>query len=122
MNTGPLGSELTKEPFRWDQRLFAIVLALPAIASSAVTIGNANSTAGTVLGDAPANQFIPAAIDQPITAMCDVTGGKLKYFRIQISFSFIYLNSRTLLFNYISKNSSPMFGVSCTKNSNWCCC
>ncbi|CAF5172746.1 unnamed protein product, partial [Rotaria sp. Silwood1] len=39
MNTGPLGSELTKEPFRWDQRLFAIVLALPATASSIVLAG-----------------------------------------------------------------------------------
>lgn len=77
MNTGPLGSELTKEPFRWDQRLFAIVLALPATASSAASIGNPATSTGIGLADAPANQFIPAAIDQPITAMCDVTGGKI---------------------------------------------
>jgi hypothetical protein len=76
MNTGPLGSELTKEPFRWDQRLFAIVLALPANASSIIQAGNPIGTIGTSIGDAPTNQFIPAAIDQPITAMCDVTGGK----------------------------------------------
>ena len=25
------GSELTKEPFRWDQRLFSLVLRIPAI-------------------------------------------------------------------------------------------
>ncbi len=79
MNTGPLGSELTKEPFRWDQRLFAIVLALPANASSIVQTGNpTNPTVVSLGSDVPANQFIPAAIDQPITAMCDVTGGKLK--------------------------------------------
>jgi len=79
MNTGPLGSELTKEPFRWDQRLFAIVLALPANASSIVQAGNLSNPTVIGLGsDAPANQFIPAAIDQPITAMCDVTGGKFK--------------------------------------------
>jgi hypothetical protein len=76
MNTGPIGSELTKEPFRWDQRLFAIVLALPANASYiAQTVNPANPTS-IGIGDIPANQFIPAAIDQPITAMCDVTGGK----------------------------------------------
>jgi hypothetical protein len=80
MNTGPIGSELTKEPFRWDQRLFAIVLALPANASSAAQAGNAANPITTTLGDVPANQFIPAAIDQPITAMCDVTGGKIKLF------------------------------------------
>ena len=76
MNTGPLGSELTKEPFRWDQRLFAIVLALSANALSAAQLGNPINPTTTSFGDAPANQFIPAAIDQPITAMCDVTGGK----------------------------------------------
>ncbi|CAF2136630.1 unnamed protein product [Rotaria magnacalcarata] len=76
MNTGPLGSELTKEPFRWDQRLFAIVLALSATASSLVSLGNPNNAAVTGLTDIQANQFIPAAIDQPITAMCDVTGGR----------------------------------------------
>ncbi|CAF4633942.1 unnamed protein product, partial [Rotaria magnacalcarata] len=70
----PLGSELTKEPFRWDQRLFAIVLALSATASPLVSLGNPNNAAVTGLTDIQANQFIPAAIDQPITAMCDVTG------------------------------------------------
>ena len=77
MNIGPLGSELTKEPFRWDQRLFAIVLALSANASSITqtAISGNPSTIG-LANDVPTNQFIPAAIDQPITAMCDVTGGK----------------------------------------------
>lgn len=75
MNNGPFGSELTREPFRWDQRLFAIVLALAANA----TLNNQTGIGGTVPAgvgpDAPANQFIPPAMDQPITAMCDVTGG-----------------------------------------------
>lgn len=74
MNTGPFGSELTKEPFRWDQRLFAIVLALPANASSINPTGNPTNPINAA-GDTPANQFIPAAVDQPISAMCDVTGG-----------------------------------------------
>lgn len=77
MNTGPFGSELTKEPFRWDQRLFAIVLALPSNASAINAMGNpANPTGIGSVGDTPSNQFIPAAVDQPISAMCDVTGGK----------------------------------------------
>jgi hypothetical protein len=76
MNTGPIGSELTKEPFRWDQRLFAIVLALPANASSANQAILASTMAGNTMGEIPSNQFIPTAIDQPITAMCDVTGGQ----------------------------------------------
>ncbi|CAF0859992.1 unnamed protein product [Didymodactylos carnosus] len=60
MNTGPVGSELTKEPFRWDQRLFAVVLGL---GSQPIT-------------DQLGNQFIPQAIECPINAMCDVTGGR----------------------------------------------
>ena len=54
------GSELTKEPFRWDQRLFSLVLRLsgtPAI----------ERDTGLVPSDA-----------SPIDAMCEVTGGKEK--------------------------------------------
>ncbi len=91
MNTGPLGSELTKEPFRWDQRLFAIVLALSANASSVTQTGNPSNPIGVGIGgDAPANQFIPAAIDQPITAMCDVTGGKLNSILLNTKKNLIY--------------------------------
>ncbi|OCT95975.1 hypothetical protein XELAEV_18013667mg [Xenopus laevis] len=53
------GSELTKEPFRWDQRLFALVLRLP--------------------GASLVEQEQPPAVqfdESPITAMCDVTGGR----------------------------------------------
>lgn len=52
------GSELTREPFRWDQRLFALVLRLagtPAI----------ERDSGLVPSDA-----------SPIDAMCEVTGGR----------------------------------------------
>lgn len=76
MNTGPFGSELTREPFRWDQRLFAIVLALPAQASSATQTTIVPNTSGSAANDTSANQFIPPASDQPVTAMCDVTGGR----------------------------------------------
>ena len=56
-NTVP-GSELTKEPFRWDQRLFSVVLRLPATPPA-----DNQST------------FIPSAEDAPIDCMCEVTGG-----------------------------------------------
>ncbi|EFA02055.1 integrator complex subunit 6 [Tribolium castaneum] len=52
------GSELTREPFRWDQRLFALVLRLtgtPAI----------ERDTGLVPSDS-----------SPIDAMCEVTGGR----------------------------------------------
>uniref|UniRef100_A0A8D3E8J0 Integrator complex subunit 6 n=1 Tax=Scophthalmus maximus TaxID=52904 RepID=A0A8D3E8J0_SCOMX len=56
--TTPLpGSELTKEPFRWDQRLFALVLRIA---------GNA-SVEPEPLGGVPPD-------DSPITPMCEVTG------------------------------------------------
>ena len=54
------GSELTKEPFRWDQRLFGLVLRMPAT---------------PMLEVAP--NYIPSAEDSPIDAMCEVTGGKI---------------------------------------------
>ncbi|XP_064638509.1 integrator complex subunit 6-like [Lineus longissimus] len=59
MHTPVPGSELTKEPFRWDQRLFGVVLKLP--------------------GTQPYEQcqtFIPSAEDSPLDMMCEVTGGR----------------------------------------------
>ncbi|XP_068602308.1 integrator complex subunit 6 [Brachionichthys hirsutus] len=58
--TTPLpGSELTKEPFRWDQRLFALVL----------RITGSTSVEPEPLGGVPPD-------DSPITPMCEVTGGR----------------------------------------------
>ncbi|KAI9518749.1 Integrator complex subunit 6 [Dissostichus eleginoides] len=58
--TTPLpGSELTKEPFRWDQRLFALVLRIPGHASVE-----------------PEPQGGVPPDDSPITPMCEVTGGR----------------------------------------------
>uniref|UniRef100_A0A5S6QFS1 VWFA domain-containing protein n=1 Tax=Trichuris muris TaxID=70415 RepID=A0A5S6QFS1_TRIMR len=55
-----VGNELVNEPFRWDQRIFAIVLRMSA--------------------DSPVNQQqTPGIIEPdggPIDAMCDVTGGR----------------------------------------------
>lgn len=62
MNCPIPGSELTREPFRWDQRLFSLVLRLagtPAV----------ERDTGLVPSDS-----------SPIDAMCEVTGGKNEFF------------------------------------------
>ena len=119
MNTGPLGSELTKEPFRWDQRLFAIVLALPANASSAAQAGAAGLAAAAGMGDLPTNQFIPAAIDQPITAMCDVTGGPYDKSRAHRKHG---SSSRPILSDLFATSAPSMSRVTGAENSNRCRC
>lgn len=53
------GSELTKEPFRWDQRLFSLVLRL----------------AGTPPLEREPSAMVPSDLS-PIDAMCEVTGGR----------------------------------------------
>ncbi|XP_078732239.1 LOW QUALITY PROTEIN: integrator complex subunit 6 [Lampetra fluviatilis] len=60
------GSELTKEPFRWDERLFALVLRQPGSTASEPE----------QLGSVPLD-------DSPITPMCDVTGGRSYCVRTQ---------------------------------------
>jgi integrator complex subunit 6 len=52
------GSELTREPFRWDQRLFALVLRMAGTPS-------VERDTGLVPSD-----------NSPIDAMCEVTGGR----------------------------------------------
>ena len=62
MNTNSPGAEFTIEPFRWDQRLFSIVLRL----------------SGKYNIDPPINGSITVPCDDsPINAMCEVTGGKV---------------------------------------------
>ncbi|KAM4796933.1 integrator complex subunit 6 [Rhinophrynus dorsalis] len=59
LNSPLPGSELTKEPFRWDQRLFALVLRLPGATS------------------VEQEQNASVQLDESsITPMCDVTGGR----------------------------------------------
>eukprot|EP00794_Sanderia_malayensis_P011193 gene11193-12367_t len=55
------GSELTKEPFRWDQRMFGLILRIPGTAAG--------------LNEKIAPMSFNAD-DAPITAMCNVTGGR----------------------------------------------
>ncbi|KFQ21594.1 Integrator complex subunit 6, partial [Merops nubicus] len=59
LNSPLPGSELTKEPFRWDQRLFALVLRLPGI-----TAPESEQMSGVPVDDSA------------ITPMCEVTGGR----------------------------------------------
>ncbi|NXJ38236.1 INT6 protein, partial [Ciconia maguari] len=59
LNSPLPGSELTKEPFRWDQRLFALVLRLPGI-----TAPESEQMTGVPVDDSA------------ITPMCEVTGGE----------------------------------------------
>lgn len=63
LNSPLPGSELTKEPFRWDQRLFALVLRLPGAASAEPE----------QLGSVPTDE-------SAITQMCEVTGGNWMLF------------------------------------------
>ncbi|XP_039622134.1 integrator complex subunit 6 [Polypterus senegalus] len=66
LNSPLPGSELTKEPFRWDQRLFALVLRLPG----------ASSPEPEQLGSVPTDE-------SAITQMCEVTGGRSYCVRTQ---------------------------------------
>nr|XP_038956478.1 integrator complex subunit 6-like isoform X3 [Rattus norvegicus] len=66
LNSPLPGSELTKEPFRWDQRLFALVLRLPGVASPEPE----------QLGSVPSDE-------SAITQMCEVTGGRSYCVRTQ---------------------------------------
>ncbi|KAM8752250.1 integrator complex subunit 6-like isoform 4-T4 [Rhynchonycteris naso] len=66
LNSPLPGSELTKEPFRWDQRLFALVLRLPGLASTELE----------QLGSVPTDE-------SAITQMCEVTGGRSYCVRTQ---------------------------------------
>ena len=56
----PLGSELTIEPFRWDQRFFLLTLNMLSIPYQ----------------ESNSNTFIPYANTNPINSMCEVTGGR----------------------------------------------
>ncbi|MEE6496688.1 hypothetical protein FKM82_002458 [Ascaphus truei] len=66
LNSPLPGSELTKEPFRWDQRLFALALRL----------AGASSVEPEQLGSVPSDE-------SPITQMCEVTGGRSYCVRTQ---------------------------------------
>lgn len=59
MHSSVPGSELTKEPFRWDQRLFSLVLRLTGTPPVEREPGS-----------------VVASDNSPVDAMCEVTGGR----------------------------------------------
>ncbi|OCT66071.1 hypothetical protein XELAEV_18042325mg [Xenopus laevis] len=66
LNSPLPGSELTKEPFRWDQRLFALALRLPGASSvEPEQVGGVSSD------------------ESAISQMCEVTGGRSYCVRTQ---------------------------------------
>ena len=83
LNSPLPGSELTKEPFRWDQRLFALVLRLPGVSSP-----ESEQMTGVPVDDSA------------ITPMCEVTGGRYSGFLRQIS-DFENELSMALLIRYV---------------------
>ena len=60
MHTMLPGHELTNDPFRWDQRLFSIILRMPGTRSSLP------------------NKIGMQSGDPAIAVMCEVTGGNVK--------------------------------------------
>ncbi len=58
MHSSVPGSELTREPFRWDQRLYALVLRMAGTPPLSQETGHV------------------ASDGSPIDAMCEVTGGR----------------------------------------------
>ncbi|XP_066266494.1 integrator complex subunit 6-B-like isoform X2 [Branchiostoma lanceolatum] len=60
MNSQLPGGELTKEPFRWDQRLFSLVLRIPGVACRV---------------QEPPQGVIPMD-ESPISVLCEITGGR----------------------------------------------
>lgn len=58
MHSPVLGSEMTREPFRWDQRLFSLVLRFSGTPACERDIGHVPSD------------------NSPIDSMCEVTGGR----------------------------------------------
>lgn len=65
MHTTLPGHELTTEPFRWDQRLFSIILRMPGTRSSLPNKMGMNNG------------------DPAIAAMCEVTGGSISQYIVQ---------------------------------------
>ncbi|RZC43162.1 integrator complex subunit 6 [Asbolus verrucosus] len=68
------GSEMTREPFRWDQRLFALVLRLTGTTFDLVKLKITRKISGTPAIERDTG-LVPSD-SSPIDAMCEVTGGR----------------------------------------------
>ncbi|XP_002985247.2 integrator complex subunit 6 homolog [Selaginella moellendorffii] len=67
----PAGGELAAKPYRWDQRVFAIVLRMPSVSQQVL------ERSGPLPQNAPISGSKTAlAMDNDISAFCESTGGK----------------------------------------------
>ena len=85
-NSGYEGAELTKQPFRWDQRLFSIILRIPGI-----TPAHSVNLTQLPLLDA----------QQEINSMCEATGGK----------SYVVISQKSLTHSLESISTKIQMGV-----------
>lgn len=75
MHSSVPGSELTREPFRWDQRLYALVLRMagtPPLTQESGHVANDYSSIGNIL----TKNWVQSIIYPFSDAMCEVTGGR----------------------------------------------
>ena len=64
----PEGYELTKEVYRWDQRLFTVLMRLPGLGEKVSAVERANGLGNSyTLGD------------EVVASLCEATGGKEKH-------------------------------------------
>ena len=102
--SGHNGSELTKEMFRWDQRLFTVLLRMPGI----------TTTADTNITDTTYDHF---------SSLCEYTGGLycihihvlmefgLKFVLDQVPYSRLFFAGTNLCFR---KTTDLIFAHMCT--------
>ncbi|KAL3684707.1 hypothetical protein R1sor_002729 [Riccia sorocarpa] len=67
----PVGFDLSSQPFRWDQRVFATVLRIPSVSTAVL------ERSGPIPQNAPiSGSQIAVQMDNTISAFCEFTGGK----------------------------------------------
>jgi integrator complex subunit 6 len=76
-----MGSELTLEQFRWDQRFFSIIFNMQSIPAQ----------------DQNTQTFIPYASQSPVNIWCDATGGNLVNLKGFIENYTIFIKGRSYL-------------------------
>ena len=65
MSARPEGCELTKEVFRWDQRLFSVLMRLPGLGEKVSALERVNGVGNNyTLGD------------EVVSSLCEATGGE----------------------------------------------
>ena len=109
VSTSLLGSELTKEPFRWDHRLFSIVYKME------------------FLEPPEACSSLPRAEDCPIDSICEATGGRSYAITTQKSLlpcleSLAQKLQSGVIFNFAKLPSESSDGVEDSDGQPWQSC